>query len=60
MEALVQSEAGLCGICGRRSCTGTDFSPDYFGFPVIIIPPVFDVHLFVYHRHYTEIGSVVK
>jgi len=35
-EPRVYSQAFLCGICGGRICTGTAFTPVYFGFPMSV------------------------
>ena len=34
-----------CGICGRQSDTGTDFTERNAAFPLTIILPVFPTHL---------------
>jgi hypothetical protein len=49
-EARVRSYVRPCEIFGRRSGTGTGFSPSTPVSPVSIIPPMLHTHSFIYHR----------
>jgi hypothetical protein len=46
MEAQIQSQTSLCGICGGQSSTGTGFIQVLFS-PAIVIPPMLCIYSFV-------------
>jgi hypothetical protein len=48
-EDWIQSQASLCGIFGRQSDNGTDFSLSTSVLPVSSIPPMLHPYSLMYH-----------